>query len=175
MTIDDYAALPDDDLWRDELAGGLLVREPRPGARHGRVQTRLARYLDVWADENRLGAVFVESGFVLSDSPPTVRGPDASFVAGHRLPQAGDHPYPRLAPDLVVEVISPAERPAALRQKVADYLAAGVRLVWLVDPQRRSVTILRPSRERRTIGMGDGLDGEDVLPGFRLPLGTLLE
>jgi Uma2 family endonuclease len=81
----------------------------------------------------------------------------------------------RGAPDLAVEVLSPDEGPAAVREKVAEYLAAGVALVWVVDtaPDRETVTVHRPGQPARVLGRGDLLTGEDVLPGFRLPLAEL--
>jgi Uma2 family endonuclease len=76
-------------------------------------------------------------------------------------------------PDLAVEVLSPDEGPTAVQDKVAEYLAAGVPLVWVCDPAREAVTVHQPGQPPRVLGAADVLTGEDVLPGFRLPLAEL--
>jgi Uma2 family endonuclease len=173
MTIEEYAALPDDDFWRDELVRGVRVREPRPGGEHARLQARLARHLDAFAEARDLGTVLADAGFVLAEDPATVRGPDVAFVARARLPGGVGTGYLRVAPDLAVEILSPSNRTSAVQAKVNEYLAAGVRLVWVVDPRTRTITSWRTAAGCRVLGVGDELDGEDVLPGFRLPLTAL--
>src|SRR5688572_24974772 len=85
MSLEEFEQLPDDG-YRHELSNGMLVREPRPGARHGRVVTNVLRILDAYVRPHALGSVFVETGYLLSRQPATVRGPDISFIATHRLP-----------------------------------------------------------------------------------------
>jgi Uma2 family endonuclease len=74
------------------------------------------------------------------------------------------------APDLAVEVLSPSNRAGAIRDKVADYLAAGCSLVWVVDPRRRRVSVHEPGKATSFLEIPDTLDGAPVLPGFRLAL-----
>src|SRR5262249_49692616 len=102
----------------------------------------------------------------------TVRSPDAAFVRRDRLPGFTDRFVP-LAPDLAVEVLSPSDRIADAMGKITMYLQAGVRLVWLVDPSARTVTIFRPDAALKLVGAGETLDGGDVLPGFSVPVAEL--
>ena len=115
-----------------------------------------------------------DTGHVLSRAEATVRGPDLSFVSAQRI-APGPLPLSLFegAPDLAVEILSPSNREGEIRGKVADYLAAGGRLVWVVDPIRRRVTVHEPGKQATLLLASDVLDGGPVLPGFRLPLGEL--
>src|SRR6266567_4550493 len=148
---------------RTELVrGALRVREP-PGAMHGRVRHTGA------------GALFAaETGFKLETDPDTVRAPDVAFVRRERVPPADTTGYAELAPDLVVEVLSPGDRPGEVLAKVADWLSAGTRLVWVVDPLRRLARVYRHDGTETIVTSEESLDGEDVLPGFSCPLATVL-
>jgi Uma2 family endonuclease len=99
--------------------------------------------------------------------------PDVSFIARERLPDELWIGIIPIAPDLAAEVASPSNRQADILDKVGLYLKAGTRLVWLVRPEARTVTVFRPDRPERILRIGEELDGEDVLPGFRLPLERL--
>lgn len=173
LTVREYGALPDE-AWGD-LVDGRLVREPRPNMWHSIIETTLVRELEAWIRPRRLGFVFVEGGFLLREEPPTVRGPDVAFVSSARVPleglPAGFWPG---APDLAIEILSPSNR-ALTGDKVADYLATGSRLVWVVDPLRRAVVVQETDRPNRTLAGDDLLAGEPVLPGFRLPVSRLFE
>jgi Uma2 family endonuclease len=175
MTVEDLRHLPDDDS-RYELVGGHLVREPPPGGEHGGVSATVTAHLHAFVRAHRLGRVFGETGYVLASHPDTVRGPDASFVSADRLatlPRRG--PYLVGAPDLAIEVVSPGNTKAEIAAKVREYLAAGGRAVWVIDPRRESVTVHRPDRVPATVGPSETLDGGDTLPGFRLPVSELFE
>ncbi len=175
LSVEAYARLPDDPRWRDELSRGRLVREPGPGHEHGRIQVRLGGRLERFVAEQQLGYVTVESGFVLERDPDTVRGPDVAFVAreryGDRLPTR----WPEFAPDLAVEILSPSDRLSRMVEKVAQYLGAGTRLVWLIDPAERIAVIYRSATAVRVLREDEELEGEDVVPGFRCPLAELLD
>lgn len=174
LTIEEYLNLPEDDTVRDELVRGRLVREPRPGGRHGWLVSELAFRLESYARKRGLGRAVVESGFVLAEDPPTVRGPDLAFLAADGLPPDGPPTgFWRRAPDLAVEVVSPSNTAAEIQRKVLEYLAAGTRLVWVVDPQTRSVTTYRSRKDARVLTEGDPLDGGAVVPGFRIDLAEL--
>jgi Uma2 family endonuclease len=173
LTVEQYQALPGDERHRDELVRGRVVREPRPGAQHARLQVRLGRFLDEFVERESLGWVLGDVGYVLANDPPTVLGPDLSFVATGRLPGNPTSELPRLAPYLAVEIISPSNRYMAMQAKVLAYLGAGVRMVWVIDPRSRTVTEHRSGLEARLLGEADELDGADVLPAFRLPLRRL--
>jgi len=174
MTADEllHTSIPDK---RTELVRGvLIVREPA-GSTHGRVAMNLGVELGVHVKATGAGQVFAaETGFKLATDPDTVRAPDVAFVTRERLPRPGATGYADLAPDLVVEVLSPGDRPGEVLAKVADWLSAGTRLVWLVDPERRLARVYRPDGSETLVTVEGALDGEEVLPGFTCPLASVL-
>jgi Uma2 family endonuclease len=170
LTIEEFERLPDDE-WRYELVRGVVVREPPAGYERGRVAMRISLLLARFVEENGLGEVLAsETGFVLFEEPPTVRAPDAAFVAEGRVPSPAPPGFGRMAPDLAIEVVSPSNTIPQIHSKVLDYLDAGTRLVWIADPATRTVTVYRSREEIRLLTEEEELDGEDVLPGFRLRL-----
>lgn len=160
-----------------ELVAGEIVREPAPGEEHGWVAGSLLVHLGRFVLEHRLGRIYAaETGFVLARGPDTVRAPDAAFVSAERLAAAACRgPYFEGAPDLAVEVLSPGNAPAAMAAKVRDFLAAGARAVWVVDPSRQEVTVHRSDRPPETLSRKDTLDGAPAVPGFRLPVREIFE
>ena len=173
ITADELFHRPDHRRY-ELVAGALRVCEP-PGGTHGQVAARLCYRLTGFVESRRLGVVLVESGFILHRGPDTVRGPDLSFVAGHRLTMAGvPASFVPLAPDLAVEIRSPDDRVAALAEKVANYLEAGTRLVWVIDPAGLEASVYRADGSTTRLGESDWLDGEAVLPGFRCRVGDVL-
>ena len=167
MTAEELLMLPDNGK-RYELIEGVLNEMLPAGAAHGFVALNAAVILRQFVQSPGLGAVFAaETGFVLSIDPDTVRAPDAAFVAADRLPP-GDLPpgYLRLAPDLVVEVVSPPDTASELQSKVCTWLDAGCRLVWVVYPATQSVTVYRSREDVRVLGADDVLDGGPVFDGF---------
>ena len=157
------------------MQAGVLVAEPQPFPRHAQIEARLAHALFDFAEPRGLGVVLTEGGFLLSRDPDTVRGPDVSFVRADRF-DAGEagRAFFAGAPDLAVEILSPSNRPGDMHAKVADYLAAGSKLVWVIDPDRGVASVYRTLLAPRRIAAGGALDGEDVLPRFSLPLESLL-
>jgi Uma2 family endonuclease len=173
MTAEELFGLPDDGL-RHELVEGELRTMTPAGSEHGRVAARITARIVVHAEEHGLGEAYAaETGFVLRRDPDTVRAPDVAFVAFDRLPQGTVSGFGDLAPDLVVEVVSPSDRASEVSSKAAMWLDAGVRLVWVVDPQARLAAVHHPGGLVTVLREDGVLDGEDVLPGFRLPLSTL--
>ncbi len=173
-TAADLANLPDDS-YRHELVAGVIVAEPLPTHRHDRARWRVEQRLRDHVKAGGLGEIFGEAGYLLARDPDTVRGPDLSFVSRERLAGFNDKSFFSGAPDLAVEILSPSNRPGEMHAKVADYLAAGARLVWVVDSERKTVTtytaLLTPVRiEAPAI-----LDGGDVLPGLEIPLDAIFE
>ena len=169
LTLKEFENLPDDGF-RTELVRGRLVREPPAGMDHGWIGNYLAFLITDLVLEHDLGKVFgADTGFVLFEKPPTVRAPDVAFVASHRLPPPQESPgLGRLAPDLAVEILSPSNKAIEILDKVEDYLESGTRLVWVVEPRRRSVTVYRSRNEIRLLRENEELDGADVLPGFSI-------
>lgn len=153
---------------------GQVVREPPAGFQHGRIAVQIAALLHAFVRGHDLGEVVgAETGFVLSDEPPTVRAPDVAFVAHGRL--ASDPVgFAPLAPDLAVEIVSPSNTLSEIQDKVIDYLEAGSRLVWVVDPCTRTVTTYRSREEIRLLTEDEEIAGEPVLPGFGLRVSELL-
>ena len=167
-----YLHLPDKQT--ELVRGKLIVREP-PGYRHGVVASKIARLIANHAHDHGLGIVVAaETGFKLSSNPDTVRAADAAFLSHDRAPDPAPLGYPALAPDLVVEVLSPGDRAGEVQSKVSDWLNAGSRLVWILDPGRRRAIIYRADGSVDLPGEHDALDGEDVLPGFTCPLADVL-
>src|SRR5437667_1193484 len=160
---------------RTELVRGrLIVREPA-GYNHGRVTMNLTVRLGAYVESAGCGQlVAAETGFTLRRGPDTVRAPDIAFVRRERLPDPIGDGFPELAPDLVVEVLSPDDRPGETLAKVADWIDAGTRLIWVVDAQRRIARVYRQDGTESIVAESDSLTGEDVLPGFTCFLGSIL-
>jgi Uma2 family endonuclease len=168
LTAEEFARLPNPpDGSRQELVRGVVVTMPPPGFRHGNVQVNVAFALKSFLIAQPLGRIVVESGVRTAHDPDTVRGPDVSFWSFQRLPpDQNPEGYPKEPADLCVEVIAPHDKRAELLTKVRELLFNGVRVVWVVDPDDRSVTIYRQPDEGRILFENATLSGEDVLPGF---------
>lgn len=152
------------------VRGRLVVREP-PGTWHGRVSGKLVRLLGNFVDQHGLGEVFAQdTGFKIASHPDTVRGPDVAFVRADQLHHIARRGYAALAPDLVAEVLSPEDRPGEVLAKVADWLEAGTRLVWVIDPERSEARVHRTDGTVSIVPEDGFLDAEDVVPGFTCAL-----
>ena len=174
VTADELLVLSMPNKRTELVRGVLVVREPA-GGRHGRVANELSRVIGNHVHAHALGAVYAaETGFTLARRPDTVRAPDVAFVRRERLPDPEPTGFPDLAPDLVVEVLSPGDHAGEILAKVADWLSAGTRLVWVVDPERRLGRVYRPDGSETIVPADGALDGEDVLPGFSCPLASVL-
>jgi Uma2 family endonuclease len=175
LKAEDLLHLSDDDQ-RYELVEGWLFSEPPPSHLHGLLQARVGSLLAGFARSTGAGAVYSGSGFLLAREPDTVRAPDVAFVRRDRVESVGrTGTYFPGAPDIAIEIRSPGDRPAEIRAKVADYLEAGARLVWVIDPQTERVTVYRSLLRPRIVMRDSTLDGEDVLPGFSLALPELFD
>lgn len=174
LTAAELLELPDDGQ-RHELIAGELHSMPPTGESHGRAAVILVFSIEAHVQANNLGLVFVgETGYLLATDPDTVRAADVSFVRLERIEAEGVVTgYRRGAPDLVVEIVSPTDRYTAVEQKAAEWFAGGARMVVVVDPRRRTVSIRRSPTDVRVLTTADELDGEDVVPGWRLPVARL--
>lgn len=171
-TEDDLRATPRDGR-KYELVDGEIRVSPG-GGRHSLVSLKLAARLLGFVTERAAGYAFDSSmGFRLPAG--NVRSPDVSFVAAGRF-DADTPPddFADLAPDLAVEVLSPSERPRHILDKVGEYLEAGVRLVWVIDPRKAKAIVYRSLTDVTELGADGTLDGGEVLPGFRCPLRDVL-
>jgi Uma2 family endonuclease len=155
-----------------ELVEGAVIEMSRPGGEHGVVTMDVGYYVRHFVGENNLGFVTVESGYVLFKNPTsgkdTVRGPDVGFVRLERAPDGLPEGYVPFPPDLAVEVVSPNDNIYDLDAKIAEYLRAGVSLVWVLYPRKRA--LVHTPQGETLIPPHGALDGGDVLPGFSLPL-----
>ncbi len=155
-----------------ELVKGEIIEMPPAGHEHGGVGMALAWRLGAFVEPNGLGQIYLaETGFILSRNPDTVRAPDIAFVSAERVrQQARRADFFDGAPDLAVEIVSPDDTDTEVQEKVLEYLDAGTRRVWVVRPRFKTVTVYRSSNDVRILGRQDTLDGEDVIPGFAVPL-----
>jgi Uma2 family endonuclease len=164
-----------DDGFRYELVKGELRRMSPAGDEHGIISMQLAASLHQHCKLNHLGRVFAaDTGFKLESDPDTVRAPDIAFVSRERVQSAGKiFGYGRGAPDLAVEVLSPGNTKRELAEKIEQYFTTGARLVWVVSPKPRTVTVYRSSTEIAVLTEKDTLDGGDVVPGFQIAVAEI--
>ncbi|MBO0699228.1 MAG: Uma2 family endonuclease [Zavarzinella sp.] len=177
LTIADVAALPrtlpSGDV-RYELYDGRLIVMPPPGDIHGAVQSNVVTQLKVQGEFRGIGRARTEVGLILRRGPDRLTGPDAVFVSAALLPlRRSSEGYLETIPELVVEVRSPNESGPAVQAKVDEYLAAGVRVVWVADPAVQTVTAYRVSQPAQVFGPADTLTVPDVIPGFQYPVADL--
>ena len=160
---------------RSELVRGeLVVREPA-GYRHGDVAMQLGIIIASFVKDHSLGKTFAaETGFTLRRDPDTVRAADVAFLSTARLPDSGTSGFAEVAPDLVVEVLSPDDRGGDVLAKVGDWLIAGTRLVWVINPVHNTAQVYRADGSVTLLGPRDALDGEGVLQGFSCALQSVL-
>jgi Uma2 family endonuclease len=159
---------------RTELVRGVLVVREPAGYQHGDVTMRLAAAIFAHVEAHGLGRVFAaETGFALARNPDTVRAPDVAFISTARLPDPPPRGFAELAPNLAVEVLSPDDRAGEVLSKVGEWLNAGARLVWVVDPVRVLARVYREDGSESMLGRTDALRGEDVLPGFEFQLSAI--
>jgi Uma2 family endonuclease len=182
MTVGELLALPQDDRWMYELVEGRLVRMPASGGEASRIAARLVAALLTFVEDRNLGAVTTADGeYDLTqpgDAAETALAPDAAFVRADRVPAQDSDDYKRawrLAPDLAAEVVSPNQYRPEMSAKAQRYLAAGVRLVWVIWPKDKQVDVWRPGATQpvASLSIGESLDGLNVLPGFTYPLARL--
>jgi Uma2 family endonuclease len=173
VTPEQLAAMPNRKDF--ELVDGELV-ERHMGNKSNWVATRIATLLSVYVDEHNLGWVFTsEAGYRLDPNHPnTLRKPDVSFVRFGRLPnEEPSDAYDNLAPDWAIEVVSPGDTVLELEEKIEEYLTAGVRLVWVINPDRKVVKVYAPGHPIAEFRNSDELTGDDVMPKFRCQVSSL--
>jgi Uma2 family endonuclease len=165
-----------DDGYRYELIEGELRKMTPAGYEHGHIIGELSGRLWQYVRERSLGSVLgAETGFRLSRDPDTVLAPDISFVRQDQIDTIGipKEFFPE-APDLAVEVVSPSDTAEEVDDKMRRWLAAGVRLAWVVHPGGRTVTVYRSTSDIELLSENDALDGGDVVPGFTCRVGDVL-
>ncbi|MFN7930090.1 MAG: Uma2 family endonuclease [Blastocatellia bacterium] len=157
-----------------EEVAGQTEEKNMAGARHSGVGTRLIIKLGRYLEENEIGAVYgADATFKLGVRD---RLPDVSFISAARIPPDGEPVGSwEIAPDLAVEVISPNDVYDQVVGKVAEYFAAGVKQVWLISPEYKSVTVYHSPAQSIILFEDEELAGEDLLPGFRCAVRDLFK
>ena len=184
MTITKTKLLTADDLMRlysegvrGELIRGVLCETMAVGQDHGKYVMNLGVALGVFVKPRRLGSLMAsDSGVWLERDPDTVREPDIAFISAEKMPLGVSVPgYSVVVPDLVVEIASPSDSRREVNDKARMWHSHGVRLVWAVYPDTRSVDIHGEDGAIATRTENDALDGRDVLPGFTCPVSEIFD
>jgi len=173
ITVDEFENMSLEGRW--ELIDGEMVEMSPSADEPSSIGATITGMLWSFARPRRLGRVYnAEGGFVLFSDRETVLAPDVAFVRAERMPrgEARKH-FARLAPDLAVEVLSPSDRASEVLVKVQMYQESGVRLVWIVDPDLETVTVIAQGNPTIVLGSGDDLTGGDVLPGFSVSVAEI--
>ncbi len=164
-TADDLLAAPD--LGPCELLRGKLVMMSPAGSEHGFIAANITARLATFVRRRGLGAVFgAETGFQIAHDPDTVRAPDVAFVRAERIGGRPGKDFFQGPPDLAVEVVSPSDRAGEVLAKVGDWLDAGCRAVWVVDPDSRTVLLYRGRSDVCSLAADATLDGMPVADVF---------
>ena len=164
LTLEEFLALPETEP-ASELVDGSVVQKTMPTLDHGIIQRLLSFVLTLHLRAHPVGEAGSEIRCIFGPAGaerPYI--PDYIFIRAGRFRRGDRHVYG--APDLAVEILSPDDRMTDVMDKLRFYLAHGVRLVWLIDPDRRTVTVMRPPDVTRILTEDETLDGGDVLPGF---------
>jgi Uma2 family endonuclease len=170
--------LPNDDN-KYELIDGVLKVAPPPGFQHGKIAANIVWQIILFDPNRNLGLVLQDSGFKVA--PGFAPAPDVAFIMAANIPPTTVRAVP-VAPDLAVEVWSPgdldtAAHRAEARAKIRHYQVAGVALVWAINPPARTVEVYHPNQTGpvQVLGIEDDLSGEQVIPGFIMPVKALFE
>ena len=169
LTAEQFGERPDPG-YPEELVRGRIVKMPPPRPRHGAACSKADRIFGVFVEEHDLGHVFCnDTGVITERGPDTVRGADVSFYSYARVPKGPlpDH-YLDVAPEIVVEVLSPSDRWPKVVQKVGEYLDAGVLFVVLIDDERRSAHLFGADGTTRMLGPDDILSFPELLGDFQV-------
>jgi Uma2 family endonuclease len=172
-TVEDLLKMPQDGR-KYELVGGEIVVSPT-GYRHSRITIKIVHIIATFLDQHPVGVVCgSDLGVWFSDG--NLRSPDVTFVRNEKVPTGKSaREFATFIPDLAVEVLSPTDRPKLVADKISEFLDNGVPLVWLVDPERKTVTEYRPASEPKLYSGDDVILAEPVLPGFSCPVSRFFE
>jgi Uma2 family endonuclease len=159
-----------------EIVNGEQREIPHMGTLAGMCASVLAQFLGTFGAQHKIGLAGVEVLFRLNPNRPA-RRPDVAFVRYDRWPTPtipqDDPPAWEVIPNLAVEVVSPTNSAEEIEDKIQDYFAAGVDLVWVIYPRHRRIYVYESATQNRILVERDDLDGGNVLPGFRLNVGSL--
>ncbi len=175
-TPEEFEALPEfDELY--ELVEGKLVKKPMPDDAHGRIAKRIDRKQAALDPNEKLGMMWRDTTFDVGTGWMPI--PDLGFMVASRVPPESEKSV-KGVPDLVVEIHSPTDLRSkkereAVAKKIADWQAVGVRLIWSISPARKTVEVYHSGQPQplQELTLNDELDGEDVIPGFRMKVSEL--
>ena len=175
LTAEEFSRLPEPrDGSQQELVRGEILTMPPPGGLHGATCSKADRKIGAFVDQG-LGGTLVcnDAGFITERDPDSVRGPDIAYWSKERLTEIPVG-YIEIAPDMLVEVLSPSNTRKLIRAKLREYFAKGVRMVWVISPEDRTLTSYRTLDEGRLLHESAMVTGDDVLPGFTCRVSDLL-
>ena len=156
---------------RSELVKGELIRMAPAGHPHGFIEFNIGGILYAFVRQHKLGRVIGgEVGIYTNRNPDTVRGADVAFISNERLAQVKSSSYLDVAPELVVEVLSPDDSWSGMMEKLEEYFTIGVKLIWIADPRRRVIDVYSSLTETTHLTLEDTLTGGDILPDFSVPV-----
>jgi Uma2 family endonuclease len=172
LTADDFAKLPEPvDGAKQELVRGEVITMAPPSFMHAKVQGLVYLVLELFNRNANIGHVTLETGVITEENPDTVRGPVVAFWSYRTLPaDRSPEAYAKVPPDLCVEVLSPSNTKQKMNKKTREYFAGGVQMVWVVDPEERTVTIYNEPGNGRVLWDDATLTAENILPGFSCPV-----
>lgn len=176
LTADEYLSLPNDGR-HTELVRGMVIEMNMPGFEHGDICGTAYFLLREFVADRDLGRVVCNDTGVLTErDPDTVRGADIAYYSYQRLPrEKRPKGYPDVAPELIIEVLSPTDRWSDIHRKIGEYLAVGVAVVCVIDPDGRKLHVYEPNHAGFELAADDELTLPKVLPDFRLPLRRFFE
>lgn len=159
-----------------ELIKGEIVERMPTGYLHGRIESLIVTLINIFLRQHKLGKTFVgETGLFTSRDPDTVRAFDVAYMSNERFGQIQSRSYLDVAPELVVEVMSPDDSWTMIQEKLAEYFAAGVQVIWIVDPKLEQLHSYRAVNEIEIFQIDDTVTCEDLLPGFAMALREVFE
>ncbi len=168
MTADEFmewASLPENEDKHLELEDGKVVEVPGPFDVHGVLCAWITYLLTAYIEKTGKGMILSnDTGLLVKKKPDTLRGPDVMVFRENR--SLSKH-YVKEVPDLVVEVLSPSDRPGKTRKRMEQYVKRGIPLIWQVEPDDRLITVYRGNELTKTLDESDTLTGNGVLPGFK--------
>jgi Uma2 family endonuclease len=174
LTVEQFEQLPEEEAIRCELDQGELIGVSAPSYEHNRIRDGIVTALNNFLVEHAVGEAVAEQEFRITED--TVRRPDIGFLrreVAARIDKAKSILH--VVPDLVVEIVSPSDTAEQLMRKVDQYLAHGIRAVWVVYPAERKVHAYGPNDEVRVFGEGKNLEAPTLIPGFSLPVSRIFE
>ena len=141
------------------------------GYTHGRIESKFAKMLHQYVEQHNLGEILTgEVGIYTRRNPDSVRGADVAYISNERFSQVQSRSYLDVAPELIVEVLSPDDRWSDIMDKLAEYFAIDVQVVWIADPKHQQVFVYRSLTEIERFTADDELPGEPVLTDFKVPV-----